>query len=193
MPYQPKRNTTAIPKTRWKPRTITLGIIIVLLGSLTFAAALLTPKEYQVKAVSLFNFSKFTRWQASAFDSPQAPIRICVLGKNPFEDFDVLVKNKKVKGRTITVKYFHDFRVANRCHILFVSKSEQGDQAAILDYVKQYPILTVSDIKNFVIRGGMIQFYMRDRKVRFMIDPETVKEAGIRANANLLRVAKIVK
>ena len=193
MPYQPKRNTTCIPKTRWKPKAITLGIIIVLLGSLTYAAVLLTPKEYQVKAVYLFNFSKFTRWPTSAFSSSQAPIRICVLGKNPFDDFGVLVKNKIVKGRKVTVAQLHDFRKANRCHILFVSKSEQGDQAAILAYTQQYPILTVSDIKNFVVRGGMIQFYIRGRKVRFMVDPDTLKEAGLSASANLLRVAKIVK
>jgi hypothetical protein len=172
---------------------ITLCIITVLVGSLTYAAVLLTPKEYQVKAVYLFNFSKFIKWPSSAFNSSRTPIRICVLGKNPFDDFDKLVQGKRVQKRRVTVEHLHDYRQANRCHILFVSKSEKGNQAAILAYTQQYPILTVSDIRNFVVRGGMIQFYIRGRKVRFMIDPDTVKERGIRASANLLRVARIVK
>ena len=177
----------------WKQWAIITGLITVLVGSLTYATVLLTPKEYQVKAVYLFNFSKFTRWPAAAFNNSQTPIRICVLGKNPFDDFNVLVKNKIVKKRKVTVEQLDDFRKSNHCHILFVSKSEQGDQAAILAYTKQYPVLTVSDIKNFVVRGGMVQFYFRGRKVRFMIDPNTLKEAGLSASANLLRVAKIVK
>ncbi len=172
---------------------ITLCLLTVLIGSLTYAAVLLTPKEYQVKAVYLFNFSKFINWPASAFDNSRTSIRICVLGKNPFDDFDRLVKGKKVQKRRVTVEHLSDYRQANRCHILFVSKSEKGNQAAILAYTQQYPILTVSDIRNFVVRGGMIQFYIRGRKVRFMIDPDTVQEAGIRASANLLRVAKIVR
>ncbi|MEK8015696.1 MAG: YfiR family protein [Candidatus Parabeggiatoa sp.] len=187
-----QKKTKRVISDQWK-WGITLCLLTVLIGSLTYAAVLLTPKEYQVKAVYLFNFSKFINWPASAFDNSRTPIRICVLGKNPFEDFDRLVKGKKVQKRRITVEHLSDYRQANRCHILFVSKSEKGNQAAILAYTQQYPILTVSDIRNFVVRGGMIQFYIRGRKVRFMIDPDTVQEAGIRASANLLRVAKIVR
>ncbi len=177
---------------KWKWLAIIIGLLIVLVGSLTYAAVLLTPKEYQVKAVYLFNFSKFTRWPDTVFNSPQTPIRICVLGKNPFNNFEILVKDKIVKNRKVTVEQLDSFRKSSRCQILFVSKSEQGNQAAILAYTKQYPILTVSDIKNFVVRGGMVQFYFRGRKVRFMIDPNILKKAGLSASANLLRVAKIV-
>ncbi len=177
-----------------KPRRlVVIFSIATLLFSLAYASILLMPKEYQVKAVYLLNFSKFTRWPESAFNNPTTPIRICILGKNPFEDFEVLIKDKIIKGRNVTVEYFNDFRTTNNCQVLFISKSEQGDQAAILSYTKQYPILTVSDIKNFVMRGGMVQFYMRNRKVRFMVAPDILKEVGITASANLLRVAKIVK
>ena len=40
--------------------------------------------EYQVKAVFLFNFAKFVEWPATAFKSANEPIRICLLGQNPF-------------------------------------------------------------------------------------------------------------
>src|SRR5688572_20007690 len=42
------------------------------------------PREYQVKAVFLFNFVQFVDWPATAFPSPDAPIRIGVLGVDPF-------------------------------------------------------------------------------------------------------------
>ncbi len=174
--------------SRWR-----LSIFFLLLSSLTYGTIFLMPNEYQVKAVYLFNFSKFMRWPKSAFDNPRTPIRICVLGKNPFEDFDILVRNKIVKKRRIAVEHFYDFRKTDRCHILFLSKSEQGNQATILSYVQYSPILTVSDIDNFIAHGGMIQFYMWNKKVRFMVNPEMLQKAGIGASANLLRVAKIVR
>ncbi|MFK5970347.1 MAG: YfiR family protein [Candidatus Marithrix sp.] len=186
-------DTTPILKKTWRRLIITSGLIIILLSSFTYASILLIPKEYQVKAVYLLNFSKFTRWPESSFTDPTTPISICILGKNPFEDFEVLIKDKIIKGRNVKVEYIDNFRTSNNCQILFVSRSEQEKQMKILAYIKQYPVLTVSDIKNFIMCGGMIQFYIQDKKVRFMVAPEKLTKVGITANANLLRVAKIVK
>jgi hypothetical protein len=179
------------PITQWWKNSIILCIITLFFVLLSYAQAVKAVKEYQLKAVYLFKFSKFIRWPPFAFDSQQAPIHICILGKNPFEDFDVLIRDKIVKGRSITVEHIHDFRRANRYHILFISKSEKGHQAAIFAYVKQYPILTVSDIKNFAARGGMIQFVPSGRKkVQFIINRKAMQNVGIEPSANLLRVAK---
>ena len=190
MQFLHKLNTCHISKKLWG---MIIAFIFILLGSATNADMLLTPKEYQVKAAYLFNFSKFIRWPVSAFNNHQTPIRICVLGKNPFGNFETLVKNKIVKKRNVVVELLYNFRNSKFCHILFISKSEQGEQATILAYTRQYPILTVSDIDNFVERGGMVQFFMRTRKVRFKINPNTLKEADLSASTNLFRVAKIVK
>jgi hypothetical protein len=193
MLFKQKWEVRRVFNVKWWLRGIILGFIVGLVVSVSYAA-LPTAKEYQVKAVYLFNFSKFIRWPDSAFGFDNArPIRICVLGKNPFENFARVVRGKKIKGRPVRVLNLRDFRNSRSCHILFVSKSEEGHQAAILNYTRQYPILTVSDIKRFVTRGGMIQFYIRSNKVRFMIDPRTLREVGISASANLLRVAKIVR
>ncbi len=73
---------------------------------------------------------------------------------------------------------------------MFVSKSEKGYQATIFAYVKQYPILTVSDIKNFAARGGMIQFVPSGKKVRFIINRKAMQNVGIKPSANLLRIAR---
>ena len=40
-----------------------------------------TDLEYQVKAAFLFNFAKFVEWPADAFEGPQDPVAICVLGR----------------------------------------------------------------------------------------------------------------
>jgi hypothetical protein len=76
---------------------------------------------------------------------------------------------------------------------LFISSSEQKQLASILAAVKSQAILTVSDMEDFVTRGGMIQFYTIDNTVRFLIDPITVRDANLTMSARLLQIAKIVK
>jgi len=45
--------------------------------------------EYVVKAGFLFNFAKYVEWPADAFDKPDSPISIGIVGADPFgEDLD---------------------------------------------------------------------------------------------------------
>lgn len=168
--------------TKWLRGFINLSLMAILFSSLN-SAALPVPTEYQVKAAYLFHFSKLITWPKSAFDSSQAPIHICVLGQNPFENFGKFMKGKEIKRRAVKVSYFsnylHDLTKTNTCHVLFISQSETRNISDILAYTRQYPILTVSDIDDFVIQGGMIQLYNRGNTVRFLFDPQTVDEVSI--------------
>ncbi len=159
-------------------------------------AAQQQPREYQLKAVFLNGFTKFIVWPEHAFAKSDTPLRICVLGEHPFgKALDIAVANtnrRKRKGRQIEVRYINMIEQIPGCHTLYVSKSERYQQAVILDYVVRYPVLTVSDIDHFVINGGMIQFYVRHNKVRFLIDPQTIRDVGLEPDGNLLRIADVV-
>jgi hypothetical protein len=149
--------------------------------------------EYQVKAVFLYNFANFIRWPISAFTNPYTPFRICIFGNDPFrEELDITVENEKIGKHSVEVQRLNTMTKMNTCQILFISKSKQAYITNILTYIQLYPILTVSDLDNFAIQGGMIQFYKRGKRVHFYINPDSLKKAGLHANANLLRLAKIV-
>jgi len=75
---------------------------------------------------------------------------------------------------------------------LFISRSEQTRLATILDHAQQRSILTVSDMEDFVIHGGMIQLYSRNNQVRFFIDPEILKEVELVPSTRLLQLANII-
>ncbi len=172
---------------------ICLNLLLAYTGA--FAAQPL-PREYQLKAVFLNGFTKFIVWPNHVFVKTDTPLRICVLGEHPFgKALDIAVANtnrRRRKGRQIEVRYINMIEQIPGCHTLYVSKSERYQQAVILDYVVRYPVLTVSDIGHFVINGGMIQFYVRHNKVRFLIDPQTIRDAGLEAHGNLLRIADVV-
>ncbi len=175
-------------------KLLKLIIFLFLLSSSLISHAAPIAKEYQIKAVFLYNFANFIRWPYSAFTHYQAPFNICILGDDPFQEgIDVMVENEEVKGHIVKVQRLNDIVNVDNCQILFISQSEKFYLYQILFSLQQRPILTVSDINNFVTQGGMIQFFKQSRRVRFYIAIDTLKEAGLKASVNLLRIAKIVR
>ncbi|WP_353572723.1 YfiR family protein [Candidatus Albibeggiatoa sp. nov. BB20] len=150
-------------------------------------------KEYQVKAVYLYNFSHFIHWPKNLLEL-KTEFNICVLGDNPFSSaLDYVVSTEKFHGNPIKVHYLETVVDAHICQILFISQSERNQLNTILDYLDKQPVLTVSDIAEFIEHGGMIKFYMnRKHQVRLAIDPDTLREADLEADANLLRISQIM-
>jgi hypothetical protein len=50
-------------------------------------------------------------------------------------------------------------------------------------------VLTVSDIPDFVQQGGMIQFVLRDGRVRFEVNLAPTRNNGLLMSSELLKVA----
>ena len=170
-------------------------VISLWLGwGLSFAEETPNISEYQVKATFLGRFGKYITYPKGALDDSVSTFNLCILGDDPFQGIlDVLVKDEMVKDRTIVVHYLRDVEKTGKCQTLFISQSEEKQLVHILAYVKQQPILTVSDMNNFVTRGGMVQFYLLNNKVRFFIDPVTAGEAKLEVSSRLLQVAEVVR
>ncbi|WP_062149931.1 YfiR family protein [Beggiatoa leptomitoformis] len=151
----------------------------------------LSLSESQLKAMYLFRYSSFIEWTTEALTTNT--FKICVFGENPFgKSLDLAVANETVNGLPIEALYINQQKNILGCHILFIAKSESAELDSILTLIQHSPILTVSDIKDFIHLGGMIEFYIRDNKVRFFINPDLSKGVGLRIDANLLRVGDIV-
>lgn len=54
-------------------------------------------------------------------------------------------------------------------------------------------ILTVSEISQFVKKGGMIGFVVRNGKVKLQINIDHAKQAGLVISAKLLEIAELVE
>lgn len=146
--------------------------------------------EYQLKAVYLYHLAKFITWPAAMFDNAQSPFHLCILGKDPFKPYlEITVANTTLRGRPIRLSYLKGASDNGRCHLLFISTSETGSVEKHLKHFSKQPILTVSDIEDFVRRGGMVRFYKDKQKIRMRICPQALESAELRADANLLRLS----
>ncbi len=174
----------------YKFKILVITIIILLQSSLSYAKQP-TIREYQIKAVYLYNFTYFVRWPSTAFKSPISPFNICVLGKDPFRGLlKLAVKNEKVDEHSVEVQVHSSVKSTSSCHIIFISRSEVTNLSKILKFLKQRAILTVSDIKNFARDGGMIQFVNQGKHIRFYMNRRAAIKANVRISANLLYIAR---
>jgi len=152
------------------------------------------PSEYQVKAKFLYNFARFVQWPSDRFADNKTPITIAIIGNDPFGiDIDKTVEGKFVDGRTIKILHSRNMDTLDCCHILFINMDEEKQTAEILNHVKNQSVLTVGEKKGFLQLGGIINFIIRDNKVRFEINEKAAEQSGIWISAQLLKIASSYK
>jgi hypothetical protein len=163
-------------------------------GALGFPAQTKISKEYQVKAVFLFNFAQFVAWPTNALSDTQTPLTIGVLGDDPFDGFlDDTVHGEKVDGHPLVIQRYRNIKDVKNCQILFISRSEGKRMEEILADLKGKNILTVSDSDGFINNGGVIHFVTEENKIHFRISLEAAKNANLTISSKMLRLAQIVE
>lgn len=150
-------------------------------------------REFHVKAVFLYNFAQFVEWPADAFETPESPLIIGILGLDPFgRSLDDMVRGEKVNGHPLVVKRFRRIQDIDKCHILFISGSEGPRTEQVAEALKGRSVLSVCDWEGLARRGAMIRFVMERNRVRLQINLESAKAAGLNISSKLLRSAETV-
>ena len=173
-----------------KIRTWLRPLALVIFAALSLKAQNLS--EYHVKAAFMVNFTKFTDWPGNAFESPQAPLNICILGEDPFGTvIDQLAEGEVIKGHRIVILRAKALPLPRTCHVLFLSRSERNIGPILM---KLGPgVLTVSDRERFLLEGGMIAMAVEGDHVRFDVNQRAALRASLTVNARLLNVARRVE
>jgi hypothetical protein len=167
-------------------------LLYLLLSVHTLSAQKRVAQEYQVKAAFLFNFTRFIDWPETAFDSPDAPFLIGILGANPFGNFlEQIVENEKVNNHRIKVVYCKTVKEAAQCHLLYVNVPDNDKLKSIIKETAGKPVLTVSDMAHFLRWGGHIRFFKELDKIRLQINVNESRSAKLTISSKLLDVAQI--
>jgi hypothetical protein len=170
-----------------------IAYVLLLLGSLNAKAQAAPSREYQVKAVFLFNFTQFVDWPPAAFAEDTTPLVIGVLGDDPFGRYlDDIIRGEQVNNRRLTVQRYRRPEDLKACQVLFVSRSEDRNLDQELAALKGMDVLTVSDADGFAARGGMIQLITENGKIRLKINVGAAKASSLIISSKLLRSAEIV-
>ena len=154
-------------------------------------------KEYQVKVAFLYNFIKFVEWPGAKALGQTHTANICITGTDPFGPaLDILTKASSAE-LAINIKRNVAADAVPSCHILFISRSEEGYTGAIIANASRYPVLTVSEIPGFADNGGIIEMSKTEKsiglfskdKINLRVNVKNAEAKQLRIDAQLLEIA----
>lgn len=153
-----------------------------------------TLPEYVVKAGFIFNFAKYVEWPADAFEGPDSPIMIGIVGADPFGDrLETILKNKTIRNRRFEVQRFREPSELRRVHILFIPRTERERFREILKQTEAWPVLTVGEDEGFAGAGGTTNILIENEKPKLEVNPDAAGKARLAIDPKLLKVAAIVR
>jgi hypothetical protein len=151
-------------------------------------------REYAIKAGFLYHFSTYVQWPRDVFPADGKPFVIGVYGSNPFGDALIkIAMRKKVDGQPIEIRHITSVKEALACQIVFIPRTVPlQEQAAVLKATIGFPVLTVGEIDGFVQRGGVVQFFLENNKVRIAFGEKSHLRDDLKVSSKLLAVAKMI-
>lgn len=144
--------------------------------------------EDKLKVAIVGKIAKFVQWNKPATKN----FSITVLNtKNQF--FKTLLEGKRVNSKPIKVIYINNINNLKDSDILYISQNSSQNLQSIFKAIKNKNILTISDIRGFAQRGGMIQLYTKNQKLKLRINVSNVKAQNLKIKSSLLRISTLVK
>lgn len=193
--FQDRRESRLAGQVKHTPRFgLLLCIVLALVLVPEAALAQDSAGEYELKAAMLFNLTRFVEWPTAAYADAQAPTVLCILGRDPFGDsLTSMASGQSAGGRAVQIRRIANSKETRGCHVVYISSSERKNIAQILAVLKGTSVLTVGEMGQFAARGGMIQFSLEEKQVRFEVNLEAASEADLKISSRLLVLARVVK
>ncbi len=117
----------------------------------------------------------------SAFETPQSPVVLCVVGADPFgEVLDNVVEGQHIGERPIVVRRMKAVGRNSACAYPLCRRLRRAaDCTRRSEAVNGAGVLTVTDDGHSARTTGIVDFVVQDNRVRFTIDDRAAAQNGI--------------
>lgn len=146
------------------------------------------PSEATIKAAFMANVVQFTEWPEK--NSPTSRVHLCVTGRSPTADALIGLDGQTAFGRTFSTSVRKRPAEALDCHVLFLAETSSRPPAEWIHELADRPILTVSEVDEFALMGGVIGLYRDGNRVAFDVSISAMHRANLRISAHLLKLAR---
>jgi hypothetical protein len=161
-------------------------LLVIGLSSMTgFAEGDIINREFQLKTVYLFHFAELVEWPSSL------PLTICLQDSSPLSHYLPALEGQLIDGQPVHIRLDQKPDLSG-CRILFLSDIE-AFTSILNERAKAQHVLLVSDVEGFAEKGGMVQFTLRDNRLKLVINLTAVKQANLKFSSKLLRMSEILE
>lgn len=147
-----------------------------------------TSPEYAVKAAYIFNILRFVESADNSLFNNVDEIKVCLLGENKFGQYISPIEKKHINDKPLRIVSKKLIRKTKNCQLVFIGNTNSYPPEEILKILGNKKIIVVGDDVNFVKRGGMFAFYIKNKKVRLGLNNNTLNLSGLKVSSLLLEV-----
>ena len=151
--------------------------------------------NHQIKAVFLFNFANFVHWPEEAFEETSSPFVFCASKPNSptVKTLHQVIRGESLKQHKLILKAPFNPEKITDCHILFLEKDDIARYQNQLPGLSAASVLTVSDTRRFVDKGGLIELAQNKNRIQPTINSSQLEQSKLKVSSTLLRLANIYR
>jgi hypothetical protein len=152
-------------------------------------------EEERMEALFIWQFLQFTEWpQSMILPDASGSYSVGVIGTNRVGTFlEELARQKKLPdGSVIVVKRIMAPEDVEKCRIIYIAPTiEPAKASQLLARMRNKPVLTIGHEERFMERGGIINLYTENDRLKFEVNLAEANNSKLKLSARLLRLAKI--
>jgi hypothetical protein len=150
-------------------------------------------EEYRVKAAFIFHFAQLVDWPPEKPTGTDNSLLLCTLGEDPFQGMlEGTVAGKAIGNRILRIRHLGEPQEMQACQIVFLGRAQGKRIPMLVATLHNAPVLTVGETAGFLDAGGMIDFLLEDKKLRFEVNLDAAESADLKIGSRLLVLAQRV-
>jgi hypothetical protein len=167
--------------------TINLLLAIVTLSNQVIAS----PREDAIKSGFLYNFARYSEGEWFNANKEKS-YNICSFNSEFTTTASLTLKNLTIESRPVIVNLLTKDNLSEiGCNTLFISKQDMGLWPDLIAQRNLIGIMLVGESEGFLSAGGDINFFIVGGKVRFEINPNSLRRSNINMSSKVLRLGRI--
>jgi hypothetical protein len=181
--------------TSWALRWVGFigAFLLLLAGAGNRTRAQTADEEYRVKAAFIFHFAQLVDWPPEKATGKDNSLILCTFGEDPFHGvLEGTVAGKAIGKRIVRVRHLGEPQDMQACQIVFLGRAQSKRIPMLVANLHNAPVLTVGETAGFLDAGGMIDFLLEDKRVRFEVNLAAAESADLKIGSRLLVLAERV-
>jgi YfiR/HmsC-like len=148
-----------------------------------------TEREANLKAVFIYNFTRYIDWDTSNVENDFV---IGIIGSTAVTGpLNEIAKTSTVRNKKIIIRRFSNPDEITPCNILFISANSTFPLSSVLAKLNR-GTLSVTEEAGFAEQGAAFNFVVVNDKLKFEANVKSINAAGLKASSQLLKLAIIV-
>ncbi len=171
---------------------LSLFVLLMLLAVLGYAEYKANA-EQKLKVALIYKLTKFVEWPEKTAEKSDS-FGICLIGMDAFGSVIDVLKKRNVDGQKINIRRIvYTDKIDENCSLIYINVPNRADLELIIRKLQNRPVLSISEHKEFVEMGGIVQLILSNNRMAFNINYDSSVKAGLSIAAPLLELANKVK